>query len=377
MKNLKNTLVALTMILMATFSLTAQTVDNFKIEHNPTSLSGKIHLVNTPDCRFDTLLPLMQPLGNTNKLVNFSLNSNTFVTINDTIPNRHGIYDTIATINFIVTENTVLQSLNGVDFDVMYKKIDNQLNSTLTDYYLATLNFSDFIMSPTYLPCYVSVGPALSTPTIKWESIENNAIEKYIIKRNGQNIDTVCFSSGILSYTDVNNHEAINYMQTYTLEAIDSTGRSRSGDATTIHARNLASVNGNVELDWNIPTIAGTITSFDIYEYDATLDVLTLVNTVPSTITQYTVINPDVTKTYIVGVSNVDCSGSATRSASTSLLSNPVQATVSAGIQSLIIDRNDEVIGYYDLMGKEIDANTSNQVVIVRYKSGKTVKLKK
>jgi hypothetical protein len=111
-----------------------------------------------------------------------------------------------------------------------------------------------------------------------------------------------------------------------------------------------------------------------------------LVNSVPSTITRYTVTNPDVTKTYIVGVSNMDCTGSAKllekssakllekSSVNTSLLSNPVQAIVSAGIQNLTIDRNDEVIGYYDLMGKEIDANTLNQVVIIRYKSGKTVK---
>ena len=371
MKNLKNTLVALTMILIATFSLTAQTLDDFKIEHNPTSLNGKIHLVNTT-CRWDTLLPLMTPVYS-NRLVKFAINNNSYAVLDSMIPNKNNIGDTVLSFCFETTESVVTQSLNGMDVDLMFRKLDIQGNSTLTVFTIH-LNFSDFIMSPTYLPCYVSVGPVLSTPTIKWESIDNNAIEKYIIKRNGQNIDTVSFSSGILSYTDVNNHEAINYMQTYTLEAIDSTGRSRSGDATTIHARNLASVNGNVELDWNIPTIAGTITSFDIYEYDATLDVLTLVNTVPSTITQYTVTNPDVTKTYIVGVSNVDCSGSATRSANTSLLSNPVQATVSAGIQSLTIDRNDEVIGYYDLMGKEIDSNTSNQVVIIRYKSGKTVK---
>jgi hypothetical protein len=239
--------------------------------------------------------------------------------------------------------------------------------------FLDTIKFTDFLKSTTYLPCYVSLGPVLSTPTIKWESLENNAIEKYIIKRNGQNIDTVNYSSGILSYTDIDNHEGINYVQTYTLVGIDSLGNIRSGDATSIHARNLASVNGNIELDWNIPTTAGIITSFDIYEYDAILDVLTLVNTVPSTITQYTITNPDVTKMYIVGVPNIDCTGSATRSTSTSLLSNPVQAIGTSGIQSLTIDRNDEVTGYFDLMGREIDANTTNQMVIVKYKSGKTV----
>jgi hypothetical protein len=157
------------------------------------------------------------------------------------------------------------------------------------------------------------------------------------------------------------------------LVGIDSLGNIRSGDATTIHARNLASFNGNVELDWNTPTTAGTITSFDIYEYDATLDVLTLINTVPSTITQYTITNPDVTKMYIVGVPNIDCTGSSTRSTSTSLLSNPVQAIGTSGIQSLNIDRNDEIIGYFDLMGREIDSNTINQMVIVKYKSGKTI----
>ena len=364
MKNLKNTLVALTMILMATFSLTAQTVDNFKIEHNKGSMTATFYVVNTVDHNMYDELPLMSNVGG-NK-INFPIHYEANINIIDIIQNKNNIGDTVC-----------VKTINFTSFDTILHIAFKEINTNIIKHIYFSISWTDFLISPTYLPCYVSIGPVLSVPTIKWESIDNNLISKYIIKRNGQTVDTVNFSSGILSYTDVNNSEALNYIQTYTLEAIDSLGNVRLGDATTIHARNLASVNGNVELDWNIPTIAGTITSFDIYEYDATLDVLTLVNTVPSTITQYTVINPDVTKTYIVGVSNVDCSGSATRSANTSLLSNPVQAIGTAGIESLTIERNDEVIGYYDLMGKEIDANTSNQVVIVRYKSGKTVKLKK
>ena len=364
MKNLKNTLVALTMILMSTFSLTAQTADNFKIEHNKGSMTANFYVVNTVDHNMYDELPLMSDIsGNKVRILGHGESS---INLSDIIPNKNNIGDTVCVkpINFISYDTNIVFSFKEINTNII--KNNN-----------ISISWTDFIVSPTYLPCYVTLGPVLSSPTIKWESLDNNLIAKYIIKRNGQTIDTVNFSSGILSYTDVNNSEALNYIQTYTLEAIDSLGNIRGGDATTIHARNLASVNGNVELDWNIPTIAGTITSFDIYEYDATLDVLTLVNTVPSTITQYTVTNPDVTKMYIVGVPNIDCSGSATHSASTSLLSNPVQAIGTSGIQSLTIDRNDEVIGYYDLMGREVDANAINQMVIVKYKTGKIIKLTK
>jgi hypothetical protein len=376
MKNLKNILTTLLLAFILINSLNAQTIANFKVEHNPSSVIAKVHVVNTLEYRMDTIIPLMPNTG-INRKIDFmcAFGGSTSINSSNIDINKNQIGDTVCSINFDFTNNLNHQIYSGgYNIYVEYKKYDTSImiNTGIT-LFLDTIKFTDFLKSTTYLPCYVSLGPVLSTPTIKWESLENNAIEKYIIKRNGQNIDTVNYSSGILSYTDIDNHEGINYVQTYTLVGIDSLGNIRSGDATSIHARNLASVNGNIELDWNIPTTAGIITSFDIYEYDAILDVLTLVNTVPSTITQYTITNPDVTKMYIVGVPNIDCTGSATRSTSTSLLSNPVQAIGTSGIQSLTIDRNDEVTGYFDLMGREIDANTTNQMVIVKYKSGKTV----
>lgn len=371
MKNLKNILTTLLLAFILINSLNAQTIANFKVEHNPSSLIAKVHVVNTLEYRMDTIIPLMQTSQGLYKIRFTSPNGgiDKYVNPSDLDINKNKIGDTVCSINFDYSNN-LNSNIGGYNIYVNFKSYNT---SNLTILFLDSIKFTDFLKITTYLPCYVSLGPVLSTPTIKWESLENNAIDKYIIKRNGQNIDTVNYSSGILSYTDIDNHEGINYVQTYTLVGIDSLGNIRSGDATSIHARNLASVNGNIELDWNIPTTAGIITSFDIYEYDATLDVLTLVNTVPSTITQYTITNPDVTKMYIVGVPNIDCTGSATRSTSTSLLSNPVQAIGTSGIQSLTIDRNDEVTGYFDLMGREIDANTTNQMVIIKYKSGKTV----
>jgi hypothetical protein len=360
MKNLKNILTTLLLAFILINSLNAQTAANFKIEHNKSSMTATFYIVNTVEHNMYNELSLMGNVNNS-KIIILG-HSESSVKLVDIIPNKSNIGDTVCIkpINFTAFDTNV-----EIYFKQVYINIPQVIN--------VSIYWTDFIVSPTYLPCYVSIGPVLSTPKIQWESLDNNLISKYVIKRNGQTIDTINFSSGILSYTDVNNSEALNYIQTYTLIGIDSLGNIREGDVTTIHARNLASVNGNVELDWNIPTVASTISSFDIYEYDATLDVLTLINTVPSNITQYTITNPDVTKMYIVGVPNIDCSGSATRSSSTSLLSNPVQAIRTSGIESLIIDRNDEVIGYFDLMGREIDSNTTNQLMIIKYKSGKTV----
>jgi hypothetical protein len=361
MKNLKNILTTLLLAFILINSLNAQTIANFKFEHTKCSMTATFYIVNTVDFNMYNELPFMGNFGSNYK-VYFPIHNEANIKLTDIIPNKNNVGDTVC-----------IKTINFVNYDTNIVFLFKEINTNISKNNNISIYWTDFLINPNYFPCYVTLGPILSIPTIKWESIDNNLISKYVIKRNGQTIDTINFSSGILSYTDVNNSEALNYIQTYTLIGIDSLGNIREGDVTTIHARNLASVNGNVELDWNIPTVASTISSFDIYEYDATLDVLTLINTVPSNITQYTITNPDVTKMYIVGVPNIDCSGSATRSSSTSLLSNPVQAIRTSGIESLIIDRNDEVIGYFDLMGREIDSNTTNQLMIIKYKSGKTV----
>lgn len=384
MKNLKNIL-TLTLSLIITSLVGAQTVDNFIVEHNRSSLEVKIHLVNTPELKWDTLIPNMQTINSDGLFLAVKIYSNSTssaLAYQTDIINQanYDIGDTVVTILYTLNKTNVIQ---GIFWDVFDLKARFYSKDNLGDYFMNEislvpnkLTFTDFLLSDTYLPCYTSIAPNNNVPTVYWESIEDNAIKEYIIKRNNVNIDTVIFLPGLMSWTDSTNTQTNNFEQRYTLEAIDSVGNIREGDVTTIRARNLSSVNGYIELDWNLPESANEITAFEIYEYDVNLDELTLITTVPSNILQYTVTNPDPTKSYVVGISNMSCTDSALKSVSDDqLLSNPVKSSGSLSIPSLSNQGVDKIINCYDITGRKVNPDTKNTLLIYVYESGKKEKV--
>ena len=364
-------------ILIALFNYSnAQTIDNFKIEHNPSKLTGKLHIVNTPGCKMDSLLYTFSFTNSSVPNAIIELNSlaggYSFGTIDSIIPNKHGINDTVMSLIFNVNPLYIMYPPRSVIFN----------NGVKTELILPTITFTDFLKSNHYNPCYASVGPNKNIPTVYWESIENNMIESFLIKRNGVTIDTVQYTTGTLSYTDSTNLDASSYIQTYTIEAIDSSNNHRSGSVTTLHARNLASVDGNIEMDWTIPTTSAPINNFIIYEYkviDSLHDTLIVVHTLPSNITQYSVVNPNINSSYVVGIENLNCTGTSLKSLQSNLLlSNKLRVkgyTQTNSIEIISIDKNDVVIGYYDLLGRNIESNTKNQIIIKLYKSGRSEKI--
>jgi hypothetical protein len=67
--------------------------------------------------------------------------------------------------------------------------------------YQYQMTFTDLLLNG-YTPCYVTVGLTSNIPTVFFESLENNTVDYYVIKRYGIAIDTVIYSTGILSWTD-------------------------------------------------------------------------------------------------------------------------------------------------------------------------------
>ncbi len=353
----------------------AQTIDNFKIEHNPSSLFIKLHVVNTPGCKMDSLLTSFNTMNQSSIIELWPgqwTSPLTSGTIDSIIPNKHGENDTVMTIRFKIDpiyldypQIRIVYSING----------NNYIS-------LPDLVYTQFLKSNHYNPCFASVGPKNNIPTIYWESIENNMIKYYIIKRNGETIDTIQYATGIISYTDSTNLDAPSFIQTYSIEAIDSSNNHRSGSTTTLHARNLASVDGLIEMDWTIPITSSTINHFIIYEYkilDSLHDTLIVVHTLPSNITQYSVINPNVNSSYIVGTSNLNCAGTAEKSLYNNiLLSNKLRvkgSTQTTSIETIFNeDKIDEVIGYFDTLGRQVELTNTKGLIITRYKSGKIEK---
>ncbi len=374
MKTIKKILFV--MLVTLTSMVYSQTSANFKVEHNPSSLNVKVHVVNTLDYNFyDSITNNRVVLDNIDNSIFHIIRGSQYSFFNTVNVNRNHIGDTVMTL----TLN--LNTINITDFRVSYSFLDRYGN---IDYYaikfitLDNLTFTNFLISDHYTPCYATVGPDVNKPTVFWESLSDNMISHYDIKRNGTTISTVPFSTGILSYTDLTNTESSNFVQEYTVVAVDSSNNERSGTVNTLHARNLSSVDGNVEMDWTTPTTANPISNFVIYEYrqlTSTTDTLIEIISLPSSVNQYTVQNPKSTSSYMVGVKNISCLGTAVKSThSDILLSNKLKSTL-AGIETISIDKtNDEIIGYFDLMGREIDSNSKNQVIITRYKSGRIEK---
>ena len=369
------------MLVTLTSMVYSQTSANFKVEHNPSSLNVKVHVVNTPDFNmYDNISNnniSVTSYGGNNYLFNCDVyNQNTGYFNNVLIPNKVNIGDTVMTLLYSLNSPETINegSNNEVSLSITFT-FNNNLMSVNT-----VLYFTDLLLSNHYNPCYATVGPDVNKPTVFWESLSDNMISHYDIKRNGTTIATVPFSTGILSYTDLTNTESSNFVQEYTVVAVDSSNNERSGTVNTLHARNLSSVDGNVEMDWTTPTTANPISNFVIYEYrqlTQTTDTLVEIITLPSSVNQYTVQNPNPTSSYVVGVKNVNCSGTAEKSSHTNLLlSNKLKSTTVAGIETIFIDNTtDEVVGYFDLMGREIDSTTKGQVIITRFKSGKSVKV--
>ena len=367
----------------------SQTADNFKIEHNPSKLTGKLHIVNTPGCKMDSLLyTFRKDYNNGNSIIQFFTGfgwGSDFIFyggIDSIIPDKHGLNDTVMTLRF----NCMDFLINSEPADgtyINYSINDNTsiFGSSQVRIQLPLIKFTPFFKSNRFNPCFVSVLPNKNTPTVYWESIPENMLSYFIIKRNGVNIDTIPYKEGTLSYLDSTNMDAASFTQAYTIEAVDSSDNHRSGITTTLRVRNLASINGNIEMDWSIPTTSATINNFIIYEYktlDSTHDTLVVLKTIPPNITQYTISNPNINSSYLVGTSNLNCSGTALKNQhSNLLLSNKLNvkgSTQTTGIEAININEFDEVIGHFDLLGREIDSNTKNEIIITRYKSGRITK---
>lgn len=72
----------------------------------------------------------------------------------------------------------------------------------------------------------------------------------------------------------------------------------------------------------------------------------------------------------------MNCSGTSSKSYDHNLvLSNKVRAKGVAGISTLSFDKDEKIIGYYDLLGRKVDSTIKNQLFIVQYESGRTEKL--
>lgn len=358
---------------LASLAYSQPTSSNFKVEHtSPSSLDIKVHVVNTQDFNMYQNILNNNILVHNGYLFHCTLGiENNKIFNNPLNPDKSNIGDTAMTLLFTLINNP-LSTSNSISIDFYFNNNVHYINTPL-------LYFTDFVVSDHYTPCYATVGPDVNKPSVFWESLSGNAISHYIIKRNGTSIATVPYSIGILSYTDLANTQASNFVQEYSVVAVDSSGNERSGIVTTLHARNLSSVDGNVEMDWTTPIAAGTISNFVIYEYrqlTPTSDTLIEIVTLPSNITQYTVQSPNPTSSYVVGVKNVNCLGTAKRGSQNILLSNKLKGSSLAGIESLYVDnRNDEVIGHFDLMGRAIDPETKGQLIIVQYKSGRVDKV--
>lgn len=189
-----------------------------------------------------------------------------------------------------------------------------------------------------YKPCYATVDPVTEKPTIFFEGLEGYNLSHFDIKLNDKKIATVPYAKGVLSYVDQTNTQVLNFVQDYTVVAVDSCGNEQSGKVSTIHARNLSSVDGKVEMDWTVPTTAKPITNYFIYEFKKVnnVDTLILITQVPSTVTQYTVTNPNPNSAYIVGLEEMNCEGTGKlKSISSKLvLSNKVKSGQKAGLSN-------------------------------------------
>ncbi len=372
MKNL----ILVASLLMTTFSF-SQTINNFKVEHNPSSLNVKVHVVNTSDFYFSDNINNLTLLDGVDKIFQFQLMdgqngsaqllSPAFGTVGMVNQNRNQLNDTVLTISLLNVQNQVTKSNYN-------SRIYFEVNSSSFDLQLSPVTFTNFLLSNHYTPCYTTVGPDVNKPTVFWESISDNMISHYIVKRNGTEIATVPFSTGILSYTDLTNTESSNFVQEYTIVAVDSSNNQRSGNVSTIHARNLSSVDGKIEMDWTVPKTAKSITNYNIYELNG-VD-LVLVTTLPSTVTQYTVLNPKTNSSYLVGIESMDCTGtSKLKSLTGTLLSNKVTTKSTASLTDVSLSSDDEVTGYFDTLGRPVDPKTAKGLIITLYKSGKTEKV--
>ncbi len=363
------------------FPIIRPTIDNFKIEHKPSKLTGKLHVINTPGCKMDSLLYTYLP--NTT-IVTSSYHQLNIGNYDSIIPNENNAYDTVMTLSFNINQADA-KYIEYLIFN--YKEPDSNIMYNPNGYNSFSINipisFTQFLKSDQFTPCYASISPNKNKPIVYWESISDNMISHYIIKRNGINIDTLSYMPGTMFYLDSTNLDAASFVQSYTIEAVDSSQNHLSGgNVTTLRVRNLASVDGNIEMDWTMPTTSATINNIIIFEYkilDELHDTLIVINTLPPNITQYTISNPKPNSSYLVGTSNLNCSGTALKSLNSNLLlSNKLYVkgyTPTIGVESINIIVDDEIIGYFDLMGREISSNTINQVIITRYKSGKIEKI--
>ncbi len=250
------------------------------------------------------------------------------------------------------------------------------------------LKLSPLLAQGSFKPCYVSVDPIDNKPKIYWENDHTMKISKYVVKHNGLSIDTINYNPilDVLTYKDIANNSVNQYIQEYAVEAIDSFGIKYSNIVTTIHAVNLSTTNNGVELQWNIPVTPLTTASFKIYEMyflDSlkTKDTLINIGTVytPSNATSmsYSIANPNPSHSYLVGIEGASCSGTAKLKSGNSnlFLSNKVKQQSQANIVDLLIDKEDIIIGYSDLLGKSINPKITGQLILVKYQSGKTVKI--
>ena len=371
MKNLFKNLILVASLLMTTFSF-SQTPDNFKVEHNPSSLNVKVHVVNTLDFNFYDSISNGRIVLDTYDQSLFRISYDLIqVTFNNSpISNRVNIGDTVLTLDFTLSQTT------SSTIQVSYFFINDYGYHQPKFIQLNNLTFTDFLLSNHYTPCYTTVGPDVNKPTVFWESISDNMISHYIVKRNGTEIATVPFSTGILSYTDLTNTESSNFVQEYTIVAVDSSNNQRSGNVSTIHARNLSSVDGNIEMDWTVPQTAKPITNYNIYEING-VDNLVLIATVSSTVTQYTVISPNVNSSYVVGIESMNCNdtGKLKSLTSSTLLSNKVTTKSTASLTDVSLSSDDEVTGYFDTLGRPVDPTNTKGLVIITHKSGKLTKV--
>jgi hypothetical protein len=72
----------------------------------------------------------------------------------------------------------------------------------------------------------------------------------------------------------------------------------------------------------------------------------------------------------------MDCTGtSKLKSLSGTLLSNKVTTKSTASLIDVSLSYDDEVTGYFDTLGRLVDSTTAKGLTIVRYKSGKSIKV--
>lgn len=263
----------------------------------------------------------------------------------------------------------------GIECIEVYRKLNGQ---TIKQDNLGCLQF--YVPSNyNFKPCYATVGPISNTPTVFWENDHTANISHYNIKRGGTIIATVNYDSGadMLSYEDITNTQSANTTQEYYIESVDSVGYGFESNVTTIHASTLVATNSQLVIQWSVPITAAPISSYSIYEMDVngSLYLNTTVNAISNATTMsYTVTNPSPNRSYLIGIENIDCTGTTQKSLTDGILLSNKISLQTAGIKTINIDQNDSIIGYYDLMGREIKNITKGQIIITRYESGKVIK---